>query len=118
MPCVDNGEDVVNVIITDIVPEKLHKDGSATFKTVGGPYHNFKVRVYQPYLRVVFDHPSQGVLVYEISPPVQKGGKWVYVYTPEDKNEYTEAERGDINWRREVEPRWEAYAKWKKAHRE
>lgn len=76
---IEAGDEIIEVPWADIVGDQKMADGSWRFKLVGGPYHDTKVRIYPPCDRIVF--PGNPPQVYEISPPVRKGGtKWVYVH--------------------------------------
>jgi hypothetical protein len=59
-----------------VVPKQKLKDGSARFQMIGGPYHNYVFRLWPPWDYIKF--PSG--LRYELSPPLRKNGKWVYVH--------------------------------------
>ena len=87
----DNGHEVVEIPLTKVRGKKPHKDGSALFDLVGGPLAGGYIRVYAPYMRVVF---AQGV-VYRLMPPARDGGFWVYAHDATDDRPMTEEERGD-----------------------
>lgn len=77
---IDDGEELVEVPWGNIEGIKQMADGSWRFKLIGGPYHDFVVRVYPPCDRIVF--PLEPPAVYEIHPPVTSRAKWAYVHNP------------------------------------
>ncbi len=79
---IDLGDGIVEVPWANVEGKQKMADGSWRFKLVGGQYHDMTVRVFPPCDRIVFD-TNNGPLVYEITPPVRKGGKWVYIHNPE-----------------------------------
>lgn len=73
----ENGQ-LVHIPVSEILGEKKMADGSIRFKFIGGPCHDYVLRVYPPYDSVVFP-PGD---VYDLSPPMnlKRSKKWVYVY--------------------------------------
>lgn len=60
---------------------KHFKDGSISFKLIGGPYHDMVVRVYAPFDTIVFPGNHRPKCTYRINPPLSAKGKWCYVCT-------------------------------------
>lgn len=75
----DRDGEIVYVPLDDIKGEKTNTDGSITFKCLGGPMHDLKLRVYAPWDEVRF--PSGDV--YELTPPLnmKRSNKWKFVHT-------------------------------------
>lgn len=96
---IDDHGDTIEVPITEVVPLKLNKDGSATFRMFGGPFHGMIIRIYndkgRAYERVVLEHKGEQC-VYKILPPLKGSrAKWVYAYDPSDTTPLTEQELGE-----------------------
>lgn len=86
---VDNGRDIVLVTHDEITSEKSHGDNSRSFKLIGGPLHDCVFRVYPPFDAIVFDgtkgfRPGKPCR-YEIHPPLNPKGKWVYVHVADNR---------------------------------
>lgn len=111
---VDKGDEVVDIPITEVRGSKPHKDGSVLFNMFGGPYHGMTVRVFQPFMRVVFKRGNE-LDVYALHPPIRKAGLWVYAYDENDKRDYEPSEQGDLEWKNTVDARWATYRRWKRA---
>lgn len=79
---IDNGEDIINIPVSEIQGEKAMSDGSTRFKFIGGPFHGMVFRVYAPFDTVRWPN---GV-TYDIMPPLNlaKSKKWTYVFNPEE----------------------------------
>ena len=73
---IENGDEVIEVNWHQIKGVKQMADGSWRFKTIGGPCHDWTIRVYPPCDRIVFNDKD----VYVLRPPVRKGGNWAYVH--------------------------------------
>jgi hypothetical protein len=81
MPYQDRGEEGVHYVpFKDVKGISTATDGSTRFKLVGGPMHNYTMRVYPPYDTFWF----QDGTTYELSPPLnpRKTDKWCYVSNP------------------------------------
>jgi len=73
-------DEYMYVPFDDIQAVKKYPDGSASFKLLGGKYHDMIVRMYAPYDQVRFPDGE----TYELNPPVKgaRSKKWVLVHNP------------------------------------
>ena len=80
----DDAGNILEVADDAIKATTDNKDGSYTFKCIGGPLHGGVLRVYLPFEPVVLPYPT-GDVTYTLHPPVRKGGKWVFVHQGESE---------------------------------